>query len=235
MDGKSMAFLQKEAGKAISECFASGLTLDNLLNCAVIQIQFYEAMQKSLVETLPPAESFQCSTGCTASCNRKVASTNPQAIGNAARLSERDAAEKQRIRAAAQRLHDESAALDDFGRVRTGLPCPLLVDEKCSVYDARPLSCRATYSFDRAACEKLYFGFEFDTRIPHYDLMIEAHGQMLLGFGRALDKLGLDGGLVELSSALLIILAEPDAISRYLAGERPFEAAKLGRFRKKPV
>jgi hypothetical protein len=51
----------------------------------------------------------------------------------------------------------------------------------------------------------------------------------------ALDKLGLDGGLVELSSALLIILAEPDAISRYLAGEHPFEAAKLGRFRKKPV
>ena len=57
MDGKSMAFLQKEAGKALADCFASGLSLDNLLNCAVIQIQFYEAMQKGLVETLPPAKA----------------------------------------------------------------------------------------------------------------------------------------------------------------------------------
>jgi Fe-S-cluster containining protein len=168
MDGKSMAFLQKEAGKAISDCFASGLTLDNLLNCAVIQIQFYEAMQKSLAEALPPAEPFQCSAGCTACCYQKVACTIPEAIGIAAWLSGRDEVEKQRIRAASRRLHDESAELDDFGRVRTGLPCPLLLDEQCSIYEARPLSCRATYSFDRSACEKLYFGFEFDTKIPHW-------------------------------------------------------------------
>ncbi len=30
--------------------------------------------------------------------------------------------------------------------------------------------------------------------------MLDAHAQMLLGYGRALEKLGLDGRLVELSS-----------------------------------
>ena len=61
--------------------------------------------------------------------------------------------------------------------------------------------------------------------------MVEAHGQILLGYGRALDTLGLDGGIVELGSALAIILGESRIVPRYLAGERPFEAAKLGRFR----
>jgi Fe-S-cluster containining protein len=231
MDGKSMAFLQKEAGKAVTGCFESGLTLDNLLNCAVVQIQFYEAMQKSLFEALPPAEPLQCEPGCTACCHRKVGCTIPEVIGIAAGLDDCEDDEKQRILTAARLLHERTAALDDAGRVRTGLPCAFLANGKCGIYGGRPISCRATYSFDRAACERLYFSFSFETPIPHYDLMIDAHGQMLLGYGRALDKLGLDGGIVELNSALAIIADQPDAIARYLAGERPFEAAKLGRFR----
>jgi Fe-S-cluster containining protein len=229
MDGKSMAFLQKEAGKAVADCFESGLSLDNLLYCATIQIQFYEAMQKSLLEAMPPAERFDCAMGCTACCHRKIVCTIPEAIGIAALLSERGAGEQTRIADAARRLDDETTRLDDAGRIRSGLPCPLLEDGTCSVYETRPLACRALYSFDRAACEALYLGFAFDTAVPRYDLMIEAQGQMLLGYGRALDKLGLDGGMVELGAALRILLDQPDAVTRYLAGERVFEAAKLGR------
>jgi Fe-S-cluster containining protein len=235
MDGKSMAFLQKEAAKAIAECFESGLNLDNLLQCAVIQVQFYEAMQQSLVEALPPAQPWACESGCAACCRRKVACTIPEVISIAAWLSECSEEEKQRIRADAQHLHDSTAELDDLGRVRAALPCPLLVEQRCSVYEVRPIACRAVYSFDRKACESFFLGHDFATRIPLYDLMAEAHGQMLLGYSRALDKLGLDGGLVELASALLILLNEPDAIDRYLAGEHVFEPAKLGRFRQKPV
>lgn len=235
MDGKSMAFLQKEAATAVTNCFESGLNLENLLQCAVIQIQFYEAMQLSLVQALPPAQNRACRSGCAACCRRKIACTIPEAIAIAAWLSDRGEDENQRVRAEAQHLHDSTADLDDLGRVRAGLPCPLLVEQQCSVYEARPIACRAVYSFDRAACDSFFLDHEFQTRIPFYDLMVEAHGQMLLGYGRALDKLGLDGGLVELASALLILLTEPDAIDRYLAGERVFEAAKLGRFRQQPV
>jgi Fe-S-cluster containining protein len=222
-----MAFLQKEAGKAVTDCFETGLTLDNLLNCAVVQIQFYEAMQTSLFEALPPTAPLQCESGCTACCHRKVACTITEAIGIAAGLDDREDEERGRIQAAARLLHARTATLDEAGRIRTGLPCALLANGKCDIYGARPISCRATYSFDRAACETRYFRFGFDSQIPHHDLMIEAHGQMLLGYGRALDRLGLDGGIVELNSALAIIADDPGAIGRYLAGERPFEAAKL--------
>jgi Fe-S-cluster containining protein len=232
MDGKTLAFLQKESAKAVTECFQSGLTPDNLINCAVVQIQFYEAMQKSLFEAEPPASAPQCAETCTACCYQKVACTIPEAFGIAAFLGERGREALDRAAEAAERLHGETASLDDFGRVKTRLPCPLLVDQRCSVYELRPISCRAVYSADRSACENFYFNFAFDTRIPHYDLMIEAHGQMLLGYGRALEQLGLDGGIVELGSALAIILRQTDTIDRYLAGERVFEAAKLGRFRK---
>jgi Fe-S-cluster containining protein len=229
MDGKSMAFLQKQAGNAVTECFESGLTTTNLLHCADIQIQFHQAIEKSLIEAAPPAEKPQCDAGCAACCHRKVACTIPEAIGIATRLGTRSEAERQRFLAAARRLHDDTADLDDFKRIRAGLPCPLLEDGRCGVYADRPITCRSTYSSDRAACEKVHFGFEFDTPIPHYEMMMAAQGQMLLGYGRALDRLGLDGGLVELGSALLILMTEPDAVTRYLAGERVFEAAKLGR------
>lgn len=33
----------------------------------------------------------------------------------------------------------------------SGVPCPFLVDDKCSVYEARPYACRAHYSFDTSA------------------------------------------------------------------------------------
>ncbi|MGB8841109.1 MAG: YkgJ family cysteine cluster protein [Aliidongia sp.] len=227
-----MAFLQKEAGKAVTDCFESGLTLDNLLNCAVVQIQFYEAMQASLFEALPPTAPLQCESGCTACCHRKVACTITEAIGIAAGLDDREDDDRGRIQAAARLLHERTARLDEAGRIRSGLPCALLANGKCDIYGARPISCRATYSSDRAACEKLYFRFGFDTHIPHYELMTDAHGQILLGYGRALDRLGLDGGIVELNSTLAVIADDPGAIARYLAGEHPFEAAKLMPVRK---
>jgi Fe-S-cluster containining protein len=226
MDGKSMAFLQKQAGQAVTDCFASGRALDNLLHCATVQIQFYDAMQRSLLDAVPATEPFSCAAGCAACCHRQIVCTIPEAIGIAAWLGD---GEKTRVQAAARQLHDETARMDESQRIRTGLPCPLLVDGQCSVYETRPLACRALYSFDRQACDRLYRDFAFETKVPRYDLMIEAHGQMLLGYGRALDRLGLDGSLVELSQALRIILDAPDAITRYLAGEKPFEAAKLGR------
>lgn len=33
----------------------------------------------------------------------------------------------------------------------SGVPCPFLADDKCSVYEARPYACRAHYSFDTSA------------------------------------------------------------------------------------
>jgi Fe-S-cluster containining protein len=232
MDGKAMGFLQKEAGKAVTDCFATGLTAENLINCAVVQIQFYQAMQDSLMEAQPPAQPIACTSKCDFCCHQKVAATIPEAFGIAAWLSEKPDAEQQRVRAASRLLHDTTAELDDFGRVRSGLPCPLLVDGDCSTYEIRPLACRAAYSFSRPACESFYRDFQFETPIPHYDLTMQAEGQMLLGYSRALEKLGLDGGLVELSSALLIVLEQPDAVTRYLAGERLFDSAKIGRYRK---
>jgi Fe-S-cluster containining protein len=229
MDGKAMGFLQKEAGKAVTDCFATGLTAENLINCAIIQIQFYQAMQDSLIEVQPPSQALACAAGCDACCHRKVACTIPEAFGIAAWLSEKPEAEQQRVRTACSELHEATAGLDDLARIGTGRPCPMLVDRRCSLYEIRPITCRAHYSYSRPACEAVYREHRFDGSIPHYDLMIDAHGQMLLGYGRALERLGLDGGLVELASALTIILDEPDVMTRYLAGERPFEAAKLGR------
>jgi Fe-S-cluster containining protein len=226
MDGRSMAFLQKQAHKAVTDCFASGITRDNLLQAAAIELEFHGAIDASLREASPPERVIACAKGCAACCHQRVLCSIPQAISIALDLQMRGADEVATIARDARTLHDKTLALDAYGRLRSGLPCPLLRDDACSIYETRPPACRSLYSFDRAACERYYRAFAFDKPPPNYPIMLDALGQMLLGFGRALDALGLDGGLVELGSALAMILEDPGVIDRYLAGERLFAAAR---------
>ncbi len=226
MDERSLAFVQQKAQEAVAGCFASGLSRENLLRSAVTELQFYDAIESSLKEAEPPARAIACTEGCSACCHQRVACTIPQAIAIALALTTRSDAEIIEVARAARAQHDATTALTDLDRVRTGLPCLFLRNHACAIYEVRPVACRSLYSFDRAACERFYFGFEFDHQPPIYATMIVATTQMLQGFQQALEALGLDGGLVELSSALALILDDPSAIDRYLAGERVFDAAR---------
>lgn len=71
---------------------------------------------------------------------------------------------------------------DEIDRVKyKGVPCPLLVDNQCSVYAVRPFACRKHYSVDvdSLLC-KIVPGEEI--RVPHYNangfdhLWVFAHG-----------------------------------------------------------
>ncbi|HVJ55043.1 MAG TPA: YkgJ family cysteine cluster protein [Aliidongia sp.] len=229
MDGRSMAFLQKKSQEVVTSCFESGITRDNLLRCALTELEFFEAISQSLIEAAPPERAFACAQGCDACCHQRIACTVPEAIGIALGLSARSDEEIAGVAGRAREVHEKSATLDPLARIRTGLPCPLLQDGACSIYEMRPLACRTVNSYDRKACDRFFRAFAFDKPRPQWGTITEATGQMLLGFGRALDSVGLDGGLVELSSALAMILADPGLIDRYLAGERVFEAARPAR------
>ncbi|WP_431110171.1 YkgJ family cysteine cluster protein [Variovorax paradoxus] len=75
-----------------------------------------------------------CRKGCSGCCKMNISLTSIEA--------ERLAAASGRLMAHPYRtiFHRE----DKFA----GVPCPFLVDDECSVYEARPYACRAHYSFD---------------------------------------------------------------------------------------
>jgi len=89
-----------------------------------------------------------CGKGCAGCCKMNVSITSIEA--------ERLAVVTGRKMA---RLHQPIAHVEDRF---AGVPCPFLVDEACSVYEARPYACRAHFSFDTTAywCqpERAYVG-----------------------------------------------------------------------------
>ena len=100
-------------------------------------------------------------------------------------------------------------------------PCPLLHDNLCSVYAARPSVCRKHSSFSVDACIADYEGRGGEIPIRRFDQEIfECCAVALLVGMRLWDE--RQGAVFELSGALRVALQDPQAEQRWLAGEAVF-------------
>ena len=100
-------------------------------------------------------------------------------------------------------------------------PCPLLHDNLCSVYSARPTVCRKHTSFSVSACIADYEGRGGEIPIRRFDQEIfECCAVALLVGMRLWDE--RQGAVFELSGALRVALQDPHAEQKWLAGEAVF-------------
>src|SRR5262249_21283762 len=106
------------------------------------------------------------------------------------------------------------------------LPCPLLVDNRCSVYPVRPLTCRGFNSSDAHQCERWVKKRE-RIEVPIYERQHRLATFVLDGLRAGLSESGLPDDLLELTSALRIALTLPNAFDRWLAGEPIFAPARM--------
>lgn len=112
-------------------------------------------------------------------------------------------------------------------RLLNGSPfCPFLFDGRCAVYQARPMVCRGYYSLDRRKCEQGDYcekdlGYQGEDAHAAHQLMV-----FLFALEKRIESLeaaaGLEQGAVFLDTAARIILKDPGAATRWLAGERVF-------------
>jgi hypothetical protein len=109
---------------------------------------------------------------------------------------------------------------DPPSRVGARLPCPLLVDNSCSVYAERPFVCRQTAAYEVQPCIEGFEGRDGLMRAPRRELAASsnAHVAMLAALKAA--GLGTDG--YELAGALSRVVDDPGAEERWLAGEDVF-------------
>jgi hypothetical protein len=182
----------------------------------------------------PPA----CRAGCAHCCYQTVGVTPPEvfAIADHLQRTRRAAALEstvERIRAADDRTRGMAAA----DRLSADFPCPFLEEARCTIYEARPLSCRGANSLDDAACERPLRDPEARAAfiagtlaVPCYLEPIRAFHAVTAGMQLAVHELhGLAMLPLELTAAMRIALDDPEAVSRsWLAGEDPFEAARGG-------
>jgi Fe-S-cluster containining protein len=110
------------------------------------------------------------------------------------------------LRVRAREYNQRQAARDGRSADGRPLPCPLLVNARCSVYEARPLTCRGYNSTDVDACRKNYENRS--STVPLYGLVRDPADGALVGSVQALGALGLNDTLVDLGRALDVGLNE---------------------------
>ncbi len=164
---------------------------------------------------------IECKPGCNACCYQNVEVSIPEAI--LVSLQVADPADPRRD--ALLETADAVANLSQTERLRTLRPCPLLVDGKCSVYDNRPLLCRATLS---PCAQKCYATLEGRDSPQIYAIpQFFALGDKDAMRGICKD-LRLQHDNVDLVQTVAAILRDPTTVVRWAAGEHVFRPlAKL--------
>jgi Fe-S-cluster containining protein len=92
--------------------------------------------------------------------------------------------------------------------VDESVPCPLLRDGRCSVYEVRPLVCRGYNSTSVDACRKAHA--DADELVPIFSVLKDVTDGATVGVAQRLKAAGFNDSLVDLGSALNIALGAGD-------------------------
>ena len=170
------------------------------------------------VRKLPLAQrhpALACTEGCTFCCHNVVMATAPEIFlaANALRTGHGQAF------AAAVRGRCDAVLSARAAGARP--PCPLLENERCSVYAARPAVCRKHTSFAVSACRNEHAGHPSSIPIRSFDQKVfECCAVALITGMRLWD--GRRGSVFELSGGLPVALDDPAAERKWLSGEDVF-------------
>lgn len=184
------------------------------------------AIREALTQQ-PPHLPLACREGCAWCCYKTVGTAAPEVLRIAAHLRQTRTPEQlHTIQARIKALLEERRAMRSERRSHPRLPCAMLVEDRCSIYPVRPLTCRGFNSSDARQCQwSLEPGSQ--VTVPSYAPQQRLCTFVLDGMRAGLQECRLDGELLELTAALDIALAVPDAAERWLAGEKVFAPARL--------
>lgn len=105
------------------------------------------------------------------------------------------------------------------------VPCPLLVDGRCSVYDVRPLACRGYNSTSADACRAAHA--DATRLVPIFSVLKDVTDGAAVGVSQSLRRAGFNDAMVDLGSALdLALTAESTFMDEILAGSLEFAGAE---------
>ena len=118
--------------------------------------------------------------------------------------------------------------LTPFEHVTQNIVCPLLQNDRCSIYAVRPHACRRHHSKDLAACQYTFdHPDDLETPAAHdrdlFRLLTEAMQQNIDGYA----QLGFDDTIYELGSSLDEALNDPLSWKRWRDRERAFLHASV--------
>ena len=184
-----------------------------------------EATIDSVLVEIPPPVPVACEKGCPYCCHIRVTASVPEILLVLAHLrktlnTEKLAALKQKV----ANIDSLTRDLDDDGRAKLRLPCPLQKDNACSVHAVRPLSCRALASTDVAACKQAY-KTAMQTPVPQLEWQRQGANAIGYGLYAGMADAGFAIENAELVAALKLGLDDGEIGKKWLGGQGVFAAA----------
>jgi Fe-S-cluster containining protein len=133
------------------------------------------------------------------------------------------AAEKARVYAEVRANSTALANLGEDERVRRNVKCPFLNEGRCTIYAARPQSCRNYHATNVAGCKQSFEDPDNEDIDPDFAPWVYQAGTAHVdAFSTAMRDAGYDVSAYELSCALDAARADPAARERFEGRLRPF-------------
>lgn len=180
--------------------------------------------------------ALACRPGCVHCCYQAVGVSPPEVFAIYHYLSFSVSHEaRQRTFQRIREMDEQTRGLEPAQRLAPEFPCPFLQEQRCSIYEVRPLACRGKNSLDADACERSLHDVETRQRflagtfsVPCFVEPVRVFHAVAAGVQLALDGLfGLTASPLELTRAMRVLIDDPEAITEaWLAGKDAFAEAK---------
>jgi Fe-S-cluster containining protein len=209
-------------GIVAAETRQAGAEIDRLGPVAAYESS--RARHDARLAAAPDVHTLACKNGCYWCCYFTV---DVRAVEVFSILDfvarELNAEQQSRVR---REIEANSALLQGLGeeeRIRRNVKCPFLSAGRCTIYEARPQTCRNYHATDATGCRASYEQPENTEIDPDFaPLVYQTGGAHVDAFCSSLHQRGYDTRAYELSTALAAALADSAARSRFEAKHDPF-------------
>ena len=176
------------------------------------------------IASAPDVGTLACRAGCSWCCYFTV-DVRPVEVFRILDVVERSftAEDKARVYAEVRANSALLNSLDEDERVTRNLKCPFLNEGRCTIYSARPQSCRNYHATNVAGCQQSYEepeNLDIDPDFAPY--VYQAGGAHVEAFSSAMSAAGYDVNAYELNGALDAALSDPSARERFESRLPPF-------------
>jgi Fe-S-cluster containining protein len=203
----------------------SELAREEILNSGVLRA--YENSQErhdSRIAGASDVGTLACRAGCTWCCYFSVDVRAVEAF-NILDFVERTLTieEKTRIYAEVRANSTTLRNLDDMERMGRNIKCPFLAAGRCSIYAARPQTCRNYHATSAVGCQQSYEDpHNLDIDPEFAPAVYQSGGAHVDAFTSAMREAGYDTNVYELNCALDAALSDPGARERFQSKSPPF-------------
>jgi Fe-S-cluster containining protein len=172
----------------------------------------------------PDAHTLACKNGCYWCCYFTV-DVRAVEVFSILDFMQRELSAEQLARVRGE-IEANSALLQGLSeqeRMRRNVKCPFLAEGRCSIYAARPQTCRNYHATDVTGCRASYEQPENVDIDPDFAPLVYQSGSAHVdAFCSSLQELGYDTHAYELSAALAVAMVDPQSRARFEAKQLPF-------------